>query len=602
MTVSVTHATVAVGANDPTKEVSSTAWNESHTITGLGTAAEQNVGYFATAAQGALADSAVQPGDLGALAVKDQADVADINATGTPGSGNFLRGDGTWSTPASGGSADGTAGYVQFSGGSGAFASDSTSGGQFFWDSTNHRLGIGTTSPGSAIEAAGALTLSGSTTTDYTTPVGSSVPTKINIPNFNLSAYGQLVSMGLTGGSHSTARAISLLDERGSAHQPTIAVFDPTENDLFGLSWDGSSSTAYLKTLASNIGIRVHTTDIATFSTTGAVAFASATFTVGGSQVLVASNIGSTVQAYASVLANTTASFTTTLETKLNGIEAAADVTDAANVDAAGAVMNTDTSTASMSFVIDEDNMASDSATKVPTQQSVKAYADGFIAKSLLTTRGQIITRGASAPQALALGTSGYYLKSDGTDAVWAAGPSAGSLVFISEQSASNSSTIEFTSGINSTYSSYEIHLHSVIPATEGQLRMRTSTNAGSSFDSGGSDYQSVLSLITAASSTTTVLNSSGTTFIALCSTSTNGIGNAAGEPGLSGVIRIYRPSDANYCLVMINVVYNDTSGNPRRASGVGMRVTAADVDAVQFIMASGNITSGHFALYGVAD
>ena len=39
-------------------------------------------------------------------------------------------------------------------------------------------------------------------------------------------------------------------------------------------------------------------------------------------------------------------------------------------------VFNTDTSTADMDFVIDEDNMSSDSATKVPTQQSVKAYAD----------------------------------------------------------------------------------------------------------------------------------------------------------------------------------------------------------------------------------
>jgi hypothetical protein len=46
-----------------------------------------------------------------------------------------------------GGSSNGTAGYVQFSGGSGAFASDSTAGEQFFWNSTNHRLGIGTTSP-----------------------------------------------------------------------------------------------------------------------------------------------------------------------------------------------------------------------------------------------------------------------------------------------------------------------------------------------------------------------------------------------------------------------------------------------------------------------
>lgn len=61
---------------------------------------------------------------------------------------------------------------------------------------------------------------------------------------------------------------------------------------------------------------------------------------------------------------------------KLDGIESGADVTDATNVNAAGAVMNSDTSTASMSFVKDEDNMASNSATHVATQQSIKAYVD----------------------------------------------------------------------------------------------------------------------------------------------------------------------------------------------------------------------------------
>ena len=63
-------------------------------------------------------------------------------------------------------------------------------------------------------------------------------------------------------------------------------------------------------------------------------------------------------------------------------VEAGADVTDATNVEAAGAVMESDTSTISMSFVIDEDNMISDSATKVPTQQSVKAYVASQIASA----------------------------------------------------------------------------------------------------------------------------------------------------------------------------------------------------------------------------
>jgi hypothetical protein len=52
--------------------------------------------------------------------------------------------------------------------------------------------------------------------------------------------------------------------------------------------------------------------------------------------------IGTDVQAYSAVLAATTASFTTALETKLNGIEAGADVTDTTNVTAAGALMDSE--------------------------------------------------------------------------------------------------------------------------------------------------------------------------------------------------------------------------------------------------------------------
>ena len=66
--------------------------------------------------------------------------------------------------------------------------------------------------------------------------------------------------------------------------------------------------------------------------------------------------------------------FTDADHTKLNAIEASADVTDATNVDAAGAVMNSDTTTAAMQFVIDEDSFGSNLDTKVPTQQSAKAY------------------------------------------------------------------------------------------------------------------------------------------------------------------------------------------------------------------------------------
>lgn len=79
------------------------------------------------------------------------------------------------------------------------------------------------------------------------------------------------------------------------------------------------------------------------------------------------------------VLANTTASFLLADETKLDGVEALADVTDAANVNAAGATMNSDTTLAGNGYFLDEDNMASNDATKVPSQQSVKAYVDAQV-------------------------------------------------------------------------------------------------------------------------------------------------------------------------------------------------------------------------------
>ena len=70
------------------------------------------------------------------------------------------------------------------------------------------------------------------------------------------------------------------------------------------------------------------------------------------------------------------------VRTLLN-VENGADVTDADNVAAAGAVMESDTSTANMAFVVDEDAMTSNSATKVPTQQSVKAYVDAQVGAAI---------------------------------------------------------------------------------------------------------------------------------------------------------------------------------------------------------------------------
>ena len=48
-------------------------------------------------------------------------------------------------------------------------------------------------------------------------------------------------------------------------------------------------------------------------------------------------------------------------------------------------IQRDNTSTSGFGFVVDEDNMASDSATKVPTQQSSKAYVDNAPRQKLVT-------------------------------------------------------------------------------------------------------------------------------------------------------------------------------------------------------------------------
>ena len=90
-----------------------------------------------------------------------------------------------------------------------------------------------------------------------------------------------------------------------------------------------------------------------------------------------ADQTGAQIKAAYEVVSN---AFTDAQFTKLANIETSADVTDATNVNAAGALMLSDTTTAGLGIVVDEDNMASDLATKVPTQQSVKAYVDAQVA------------------------------------------------------------------------------------------------------------------------------------------------------------------------------------------------------------------------------
>src|SRR6056300_919074 len=61
---------------------------------------------------------------------------------------------------------------------------------------------------------------------------------------------------------------------------------------------------------------------------------------------------------------------------------------------------------------------------------------------------------------------------------------SLGNLVLISEQTASSSASVSFTSGIDSTYPIYKFEFINIHPATDGSLfRFNMSTDGGSSYN-----------------------------------------------------------------------------------------------------------------------
>jgi len=171
-------------------------------------------------------------------------------------------------------------------------------------------------------------------------------------------------------------------------------------------------------------------------------------------------------------------------------------------------------------------------------------------------------------------------------------------LVLLATVTASNDASVAFDSLIDDTYDVYQLHVVNALPATDAAFFLfRTSTNGGSSYDSGASDYKWLASNMYGAGNrddngdaadTSVKLNTS------------NGVGNDTGQTGQSGVLYLYAPSVAAYTHVMGNFVWTDGANHLCHEVVSGARLSATDVDAVQFLFSAGNITSGEFKLYGV--
>jgi hypothetical protein len=179
---------------------------------------------------------------------------------------------------------------------------------------------------------------------------------------------------------------------------------------------------------------------------------------------------------------------------------------------------------------------------------------------------------------------------------------SLGSLVHISTATASASASIEFTSGIDSTYKEYVFYFVNIHPATDDIIfTFQGSTDGGSNYNTTATttffraghneaDSDSFVRYETGHDEAQT------TGFIDIDAS----IGND-NDQHTSGFLHLYNPSNTTFVKHFIasnqSVSSSDYSVNTYMA---GYFNTTSAIDAIKFQMSSGNIDAGQILLFGV--
>lgn len=170
------------------------------------------------------------------------------------------------------------------------------------------------------------------------------------------------------------------------------------------------------------------------------------------------------------------------------------------------------------------------------------------------------------------------------------------SLVLLQSQTAANSATIDFTTGIDGTYDEYVFEITGVIPATDNTaIWIRVSEDAGANWKSGATDYgwtryatADGAAIGTAGAASDTKIEPSGV------------LGNAAGE-NYNATIKLRAPAGATYKGFGGQADLYSSTPSAVIANFTGFYKGSMNaITGVRFLMSSGNILSGRFKLFGL--
>ena len=236
------------------------------------------------------------------------------------------------------------------------------------------------------------------------------------------------------------------------------------------------------------------------------------------------------------------------------------------------------------------DSTSSTSTTTAATPNAVKTSYDlaaAAIAKSTVTTAGDIIYRNATVPTRLGIGTAGQILtvNSGATAPEWAAAPAGAAFTLLSTTTLSGSSQV--ISSINQTYKNLFVLVTGMTNATgDGGLRIAANSNASSAFYS----------------------RTGQTAYTA----STGAVGGDNFEPNFNTILRTsavnavafwyYDYATAGVHPFSFMSGYTQTSGAFETMNGGGAIKfgTAAAISSISFNNYGGGFTAGTVKIYGV--
>lgn len=174
--------------------------------------------------------------------------------------------------------------------------------------------------------------------------------------------------------------------------------------------------------------------------------------------------------------------------------------------------------------------------------------------------------------------TSGWMLNFRGIAVAADVAVAGGALIFVSLTVISADAQIDIT-GIEAGFDYIFTFQNVTVSVDASTIQMRTSSDGGSTYDAGGTDYR-VISTI----SSEIII--------------TPAIGNAANEQGLSGDVFVFNPGDTTETMVWSSFGSTNTAGNLNTGQIHGKRQSAAIVDAVRFLLSSGNFPTGNITVY----